>query len=144
MSAVTVEELDALVKKLAEREAAKDAASKVVTEINKEIAQLEGRCVQYLKDLGRESFHSPQGTIKIGNKWRVNLPADDNAKRALFNHLRERGIFDKFATVNSNSLNALYMADWREAKEKGEGMTFTMPGIEPAKLFEALDFKKAK
>ena len=144
MSEVTVKDLDGLCKELLELEAKKKAAAEATTEINKEIARIEGRCVNYLKDLDREDYDSPYGKIAIKQKWRVNLPVDDMAKRELFSHLRERGIFDKYATVNSNSLNALYMSDWEEAKKRGEGMTFTMPGIEAAKLYEAPDFKPRK
>jgi len=144
MSEVTVKELDTIVEKLAALEVTKEAAAARVTELNKEIAQLEGKIVQYLNDLGRKDYDSPHGKLKIAAKWRVNLPETDLDKKQLFDHLRERGIFDKFATVNSNSLNALYMRDWEEAKERGEGMTFSMPGIGAPKLFEALNFKPKK
>lgn len=144
MSEVTVAELDGLTAQLKELEKKKDAAAQVVTDINKEIARVEGRCVQYLKDLNRTDYQSPSGKIAIKEKWRVNLPADDIAKRDLFEHLRERGIFDKYATVNSASLNALYMSDWAEAKKRGEGMSYFMPGIEAPKLYEAPDFKPTK
>ena len=101
--------------------------------------------IGYLPNLGGVETHLKDLTeILIKQKWRVNMPADDHAKRELFQHLREREIFDKYATVNSNSLNALFMRDWEEAKERGEGVTFSMPGIEAPKLFEALDFKLKK
>lgn len=141
---VTVKDLDGLTLQLNELEVKKAQAEEAVKNINKEIAKIEGRCVQYLKDLNRTDYVSPSGKIAIKQKWRVNLPADDIAKRDLFEHLRARGIFDKFATVNSASLNSLYMSDWEEAKKRGEGMEFSMPGIEAAKLYEAPDFKPAK
>lgn len=144
MSEVTVKQLDELIEKLAAKEVEAEAQGAIMTTLNKEVAALEGRIVQYLKELDRESYDSPVGKFKIEEQWRVNMPADDNAKRALFDHLREREIFDKYATVNSNSLNALYMADWREAKEQGRGMEFTMPGIAAPKLFEKLKFKAVK
>lgn len=141
---VTVKDLDGLTAELKALETKKELAETAVKDINKEIAKIEGRCVQYLKDLDRTDYVSPSGKISIKQKWRVNLPADDIAKRDLFEHLRTRGIFDKYATVNSASLNALFMSDWAEAKKRGEGMEFSMPGIEAPKLYEAPDFKPAK
>lgn len=144
MPAVTVEDLDKLIEELALKEAQGEAQSKIMVELNKQIAQLEGRVVAHLKDLNREDYLSPLGKVRIVQKWRVNMPAGDLAKKALFEHLREREIFDKYATVNSNLLNALFMRDWEAAKERGEGLEFNMPGIDAPKLFEALDFKLKK
>jgi hypothetical protein len=144
MSSVTVADLDKLVQELASLETQKDAQAEITKQINKEIQGVEGRIVAHLKDLGREDYLSPLGKLSIREKWRVNMPVDDLAKRALFDHLRSRDIFDRYATVNSNSLNALFMRDWEEAKEKGEGMTFNMPGIGAPTLYESLDFKLKK
>jgi hypothetical protein len=141
---VTVADLDSLIEKLAEQEKKSEEHSLAGKDINKELMRLEGQVVAHLKELGREDYLSPLGKVSIKQKWRVNMPADDHAKRLLFEHLRQREIFDKFATVNSNSLNSLFMKDWEAAKERGEGMEFTMPGIEAPKLFEALDFKQKK
>ena len=143
-TSVTVAELDELIKKIAEKEAEIEAQKEVLTAKNKELATLEGKCVQYLTELDRKNYDSPFGKVSIAQKWRVNLPEDDRAKRELFDHLRERGIFDKYATVNSNSLNSLYRQDWEAAKERGEGLEFSMPGIGAPKLFEALTFKASK
>lgn len=141
---ITVAELDAHIKLIAEKEAEIEKQKAILTEHNKQLAVLEGRCVEYLKELGRDNYAGPSGKVSIKQKWRVNMPVDDNAKRLLFTHLREREIFDKYATVNSNSLNALFMRDWEAAKEHGEGLTFTMPGIEAPTLFEALEYKEVK
>lgn len=144
MTSVTVKELDELIAKLAAKELEVDQAQAVLTERNKEYSALEGRIVNYMNDLDRDKYDSPHGKVSIVDQWRVSLPSDDIAKKELFEHLRERGIFDKYATVNSNSLNALYMADWREAQERGDGMTFAMPGILAPKLHKRPKFKAVK
>lgn len=141
---VTVQQLDELIQKIHEKELEIEKQTEVVTNLGKELAVLEGNAVGYLKDLGRETYDSPFGKLKIEQKWRVNMPADDQAKAELFAHFRERGIFDKYATVHSVSLNSLYKADWEAAKERGEGLEFTMPGIGAPTLFEKLRFKPAK
>lgn len=141
---VTVEDLDKLLVELLTKEDECDAQKEVMTKLNKEYSALEYKIAAYLKDLGREEYIHAVGKFQIKTKWRVNLPQSDMDKKQFFDHLRERGIFDKFATVNSNSLNALYRQDWEAAKERGEEMTFAMPGI-PAPVFEtAPEFKRSK
>ncbi len=144
MSQVTVRELDELLEKMAAKEKEIDALSATLTEHNKEFNRLKFRAVDFLKELGRDGYTSPAGDIKMVESWRVNLPATDQDKLALFDFLKTRGLFEKYATVNSNSLNALYKADWEEAKAKGEGMTFTMPGVGAPKLDRVPKFKVAK
>lgn len=143
-TAVTVNELDALLQDILEKEDAIEAQEERLKEMNKEMARVQGKAVQFLKELGRDSYSGPAGKFTIEEKWRVNLPSSDLAKKELFDHLRERGIFDKYATVNANALNSLYKADWEEAKDRGEGMEFSMPGIDAPKLFEKPVFKRAK
>lgn len=135
---ITVEGLNKLCEELAKKEKTKLSHEETLKNTNKEIARLEGQIVGYLEELGQEEFLSPLGKVKIDLKWRVNMPAGDLEKKALFEHLRERGIFDKYATVNSNSLNSLFMKDWEAAKERGEGLEFNMPGIAAPKLFKGL------
>lgn len=141
---VTIADLDKIIEDIVKEYALLEVEESKVKERNKGIGRLEGKLTQILKDLGREKYETPLAKVALKQKWRVNMPANDIAKRELFDHLRERGIFDKYATVNSNSLNALYMADWKDAEEKGEGLGFTMPGIEAPKLYETTDIKPIK
>lgn len=129
MSQVSVAELDGLLLELKNLEAKIDIQKQALTELNKKYASLLYQCANYMDELGRTEYSSPHGKFQIKESWRVNMPQDDLAKQELFEHLKSRGIFDKYATVNSNSLNALYMADWREAKERGQGIEFFMPGV---------------
>lgn len=141
---VTVEELDGHLAELLDLDKQIDAQSEVTKELNKKYNALLFKCGAYMKELGRTDYSSPHGKFEVKESWRVNMPQSDEDKRALFEHLKERGIFDKYATVNSNSLNALYMADWKEAETRGEGMTFGMPGVPAPKPEIKPNFKPAK
>lgn len=139
---VTVQDMDALVEEMrAQRDLVEEKENELKA-LNKQLTALEQKAVQYLKALGRENFSSPHGTLYISQKWRVNLPKTDEDKAALFKHLEERGIFMQYATVNSNSLNSLFLEDWKDAMERGEGMDFRMPGIAEPKLYETLGMRK--
>lgn len=141
---VTVKDLDTLIEQLVKKIEEINVQSEVTTKLNKEYNALEYKIASYLKDLGREEYDHPAGKFVFVETFRVNMPESDLDKQAFFDHLRERGIFDKYATVNSNSLNALYKADLADAKTRGEEMTFTMPGIPAPKYSTKPDFKLKK
>lgn len=141
---LTVDDLDNFVKQIKDKRLEAEAIDTQLTTVNKEIMSLEAKAVGILKELGRKNYTSPHGTITMEQKWRVSLPSNDISKTSFFEHLRERGIFEKYATVNYNSLNSLYLTDWKEAEKEGRGMEFSMPGIEAPKLHEALKFLKGK
>jgi hypothetical protein len=71
------------------------------------------------------------------------MPATDEAKQAFFNYLRERGLFEKYATVHSQSLNAFYFAEKDAALAEGN-LEFEIPGITKETEFEALGFTKPR
>lgn len=142
VASVTVAELDTLVKEIFEKRREIEEQDSKVTALNKELALLKAKAVTYLKELGRESYPTPFGTVSVSQKWRVNMPKTDDDKAALFAYLKDKGVYDHYATVNSNELNAFYMKEWEAAKKNGDGVTFAMPGIEPPKLFEDLGMRK--
>lgn len=141
MSEVSVEALDRLVIEIMEARKEVEVQQAILTEKNKKVMELEGKAVAHLKETGREKYQTPFGTIRILNRWRVNLPKTSEDKKALFDFLREREIFDTYATVNSNSLNSFYMKEWEAAQQRGEGMTFSMPGIKAPSLFESFSLR---
>ena len=139
---VSVQEMDAMVKELFELRAEIEAKESVIKELNKTLAKKQGEFTACLKALGRENYKSDHGTVSVVQKWRVSVPQTEEAKQAFFAHLKERGVLWQYATVNSNSLNSLFMADWEAAQERGEGMEFKMPGVSEPKLFETISMRK--
>ncbi len=141
---VTVQDLDALVEVLFQLKKKIEESEEATTKLNKEKATLEMKIAGYLRDLGRDNFRAPDGTVSLREVWRVSLPKTDEAKAALFGWMREKGIYDQYATVNANSLNSLFLAEWDAAKKQGEGIGFTLPGLAQPTLFETLSTLKAK
>lgn len=140
-AAVTVKEIDELLEQYLKLDEEKEALEAQVTEKNKAMMVISGRVTAYLKELGRDEFDSPLAKCEIDRKMSVNNPQTDEDKKALFAHLRERGIFEKYATVNNASLNALWKKDRAEAEARGEGLTFVMPGVPAPKIFESTKIK---
>jgi hypothetical protein len=140
----TVKELDELVEQIfAQREKIEEMDAAVTVE-NKILAALEKKAADWLDELGRDKFQSPKGTVYVQEKWRFNLPQTDEDKKLFFDWLRAKGIFDKYATVNSNSYNSLLLAEWEAAKEAGEGMHFSVPGVPEPKFNRLLGVRKGK
>ena len=127
--AVTVEDLDKIMEKMKNLQNEIDARDEVTTSMNKELNQHKFRAAQYLKDLGREEYDSPHGKLELKKEWAVRAPATDEDKLKLFDWMKEKGIFERYAIVNVKSLNSLYKLEWAAAIDRGEGMEFTMPGI---------------
>jgi hypothetical protein len=144
--AVTVEQLDAHVKKMAQLKAEITEKGAVVSKLNIEMARLEEQAMQYLKALDRKNYPTPFGTIYIAQNYQVKNPQTDADKAAMFTWMREKGIFDKYATVNNNSLKSLYKAEIEKvARENPEdALIFSIPGVERPTIFETVRVLKGK
>jgi hypothetical protein len=141
---VTVTDLDALVEEIFTQKVKIEEMGELVTLENKKLAALEAKGVAYLEALGRESYKHPRGTISIKESWRFNLPATDEDKFAFFTWLRERGLYDKYATVNSNSYNSLLLTEWEIAQHEGRAMEFSVPGVPQPKFYRRLGTLKGR
>lgn len=141
---VTVVELDDLIGAYLDQQDILDKKEEALKEENKIQAALEAKIVTYMKELERSDYQSEIGKAKITEKWRVKLPENDAEKLKLLAHLKERGIYEKYVTVNANALNALYFADEDAAKREGKGLDFSMPGISPPSLFEKAKISRLK
>lgn len=142
---VTVEELDNLLAAYKEKDAEKAIIAEQLKEKNKELIAIEGRVTAYLKELGRDNFDSPFGKCELFQDEYVKMPDGPEEKGKLFAWMREHEIFDKYATVNSNSLNALFFRERASAVEQGaDPMTWTLPGLTVPTIHERSKIKVKK
>jgi hypothetical protein len=145
VSSVTVKDLDNLVAEMAKKKAEIEALEEQTTEKNKELAAMQAKAYNYLRELGREDFKSPSGSLSIRQSWSITLPKTPEDKAALFDWMKSKGIYDAYASVHATALKSLFMAE-RETyiKEGGDPMIFSLPGLTPAKLFETANFTKSR
>lgn len=141
---ISVKELDEMVENLFKMKKEIQDEEDKISEKSKILEALKTKIIVTLKEHERESYRSDMGMVTVSQKWRVKLPANDIEKAKLIEHLRERGLFEKYVSVNSNSLNSLFMTDWEIAQKEGKGMDFKMPGIDEPTLFETLHITKGK
>lgn len=142
---VTVADLDKLVQEMADKRAEIELADRRLKDLNIEMGGLKGRAAAYLKELGREDYITSVGKVEVKTKERVNLPESIPDKLEFFAYLKEKGVFENYATVNSQSLNAYYFRERAEyLKAGGDPMTFSLPGVPAPKSFAEVDFKESK
>ena len=139
---ISVTDLDKFVAELAELRKQKELKEAELSEIEGNIRKAKEQSIAYLTELKRENYKSPDGTISIVDRWRVSTPKTDEEKQKFFDFLTDKDLFYKYATVNSNSLNSLYMEYWKSAREAGE-MDFDMPGVSKPELHRDISFRKA-
>lgn len=141
---ISVGDLDNLIKELGAKEKEKDCIEAQLKEKNKEISSLELKVTEILKGLEREDYDSPYGKISFETVFNVRMPTDEK-KHLLWDWMREREIFDRYATVHATALKSLFKAERDAAIENGEDpLTFALPGMDPATIFEKLKFRPKK
>jgi len=122
----------------------KEEIEDVLKAKNSEIAACNSELMTILKELNQDAYVSPFGRISIKTVWRVKVPQTEADKELLFNELKSKGRFYEYVTVNSNSINAYYNEEYKNAKDRGAGLDFSIPGIGPAAPYESVHLTKNK
>lgn len=141
---ITVKELDELHEKIfAQRDKVEEFRA-LASEQQKLLDQMESQLATALKELGRTSYKSPYGSARIKETWNFKMPADPESKAKFFDFLRERGLFDQYATVNYQSLNSFCRAEKQAAEERGDALNFSIPGVGDPSLYETVTMTREK
>lgn len=105
--------------------------------------ELEGKILDVLDHQGKTSYKSSHGTVIKTTRYSVLTPKTQEEKEALFNWLRGKGdgVYFKYVSVNSQSLNALCNEEKEIAKEEGR-MDYLPPGVKEGETTIGLTFRK--
>lgn len=144
MSDILVKDLEALGEKMAVlRDEIADAKAAVSVKEN-EYDELERKAISMLGELGKKSYPTEAGLITKVEHWKVKLPQTPEDRKQFFDYLKEKGIFDNLITVNSNTLNSFFKAEWEALKQSSpeEAMNFRIPGINEPTLHETISFRR--
>lgn len=146
MEKISVEELDKLMDELFDKRVEVDEAKRKKADLENELTALKQIVIAHLKELDREKYAAARGSISVTKKANVRMPQDPEDKQKLWAWMKERDIFDQYATVNYQSLNSLYKAELLAAEEKGIDavMGFSLPGVEAPTVHEDLTMRKSK
>lgn len=114
----------------------------MVSELKGHLEKMKSKMLAFLQHYKRKNFSSPYGTAYIKEVISANVPKDPEDKTKLFAWLKEREIFDHYATVNHNSLQSLVKEEFAAALERKEDCK--IPGIGEIKIHNVLNLKRSK
>lgn len=141
---ITVKQVDELLLKLTVLEQEKEALAADLSAKNKQITSMEIKLTEVLDSLERDEYQSPHGKVSFTQEFQVKQPADEN-KHLLWDWMKARGIFERYAQVHATALKSLFKAERTIAIDNGEDpITFALPGMEPATIFRKLKFKPTR
>lgn len=142
---ITVQEIESLVKSLAEKRIEVEEKKRPYTQASEELEQIEQQVAAALVEMGKDSYKSEYGTVSRRTEDRYNLPTTPEDREKFFNFLKEKGVFEQMITINSNTYNSFVKAE-KEALEQREGpeatLHFSLPGVPEAKSRQVLSFRK--
>ena len=139
---VTVNELEELCSAIRDSRAECDRIKAESKNANEKLDGLEKKLMGCLTALGKDSYKSDVGNFSINHRTSVRVPQGDD-RVVFFEWLKEKGYYDSYVTVNSQSLNSLYRQEFDRAKEEGSLDSFSIPGIGEPTINEILSFRKA-
>lgn len=108
-----------------------------IEEEKKELRDIEKRLEATLEYFGKDGWDSKYGKVEIRKRTSVKTPKTEEDKRALFAWLEEKGIFWSTTSVNSQTLNALYKAEFEAGNDK-------IPGIGEPEIYSTVILKPSK
>lgn len=117
---------------LRQEKAAKEAE---VDEITAQVKDLEYKILNVLEAAEMSRFDGDLCTVIKTDHLSVTMPKDESNRRAFFDYLKERKIFDSMITVHSGTLNSWY----REEDAIGN---FQIPGLDQPKSYSKLQVRK--
>lgn len=148
-TSITTEELDQRAKEYNEAWDQYEGAKEVASELYQRAIALEGKMVEAMEQAGKRKYHvEGVGTFSFTEKMSVQTPKTVEDKIKLARYLEEQGgknyFWDKFS-VNSNTLQPLYKAEFEAYKKKCEdegkpelAATFSLPGVGAPTLMRSL------
>lgn len=129
-------QLDFMSKEIATLKKEKEAAEEEAKRAGKRFEAAKFKFLRILQAAGKPYYKSEFGAGKIKQTKTYRCPQDEERKKELFDYLREKELYDNFATIHWQKLSSWVKAEV-EAKEKEGEYGFSVPGIGPEETVEA-------
>lgn len=107
----------------------------------KELADKNKVIMAEFERLDKTSYDGRRCKITRVQRPTVTVPKEPQAREAFFEYLKKKEIFDQMVTVNHQTLNSFYKAEYENAVERGDH-AFQIPGVGEPKVQEYLTFRK--
>ena len=143
MEETTIQELDAMVKKMFEMRAEAERLESEASEINKQVEGIKLKVMNILEATGRLNHETPgAGKVYTQTKYQVSFPKDEESANRFRTYLMENGM-DSMLTMNHQTLNAFFKSKLEEAGE-GADPSQVLPGVGAPEQRVVLAMKKGK
>lgn len=113
-------------------------AKRVASERNAEVEALEYQVMKLMEVTGLDRFDTADTTVTVKEKQSVKVPKDHH-KLAFFRYLKDQGVFEDMATINSNTLNSWYRNEIETRRAKG--LDEHIPGLEEVSTYYQLSVR---
>lgn len=140
---ISVKEMDEQIQLLREQKEELDKVNKQAKEVKAKYDEQQNKVMKMLEDSGRKSYACDHGRINIMEKLAVRVPSGTENKKRFFEWLKKElgdDAMDSYATVPSQSLNALY----NELSEQyaKEGKVLEIDGLDTPVTRKVVSFTK--
>ena len=132
---------DNLCDELAEKKGQIKAHEAEKKRLSGEVRGLEEQIIAYLESLSKTKHNTARGLFYIKTRTTYATPKDPESRKAFFDYLKSRDVFDDLITVNSQTLNAFAKQELEVAIEN-EHDDFEMPGLGVPTMQQSIVFKK--
>lgn len=137
----TIADLNKLAEEIADLRAKEAEAALVKKEITGRLEDAEKKMIETLLANEMTSYRSPSGLCSLSFRTSVKTPKTLEDKTALFEYLKQKGLYDTMVSVNSQTLNSFYKSELEAAKERGDD-NFNVPGVTEISVQQILSFRK--
>lgn len=134
------QDLNVQAEKIATLRAEEAQAAFVKKRITEQLEQAEAKMLSMLEDSGLKSYRAPAGNCVITHRTSVRTPKTPEDRKAFFDYLKSKGIFDAMIGVNSATLNSYYKEEFEVASR--EGRVLEIPGLTEITVDAILSFRK--
>lgn len=115
-----------------------EAKLKVLSEKKRGLAD---KIIYVLQKHDKTNYQIGGKKLIVSQRATVPTPKTEEEKRALFDWLKEKGVYWQYASVNSQALNALYKAE-RDAAVERQDLDFKIPGVGDEQIAWTLSIRK--
>lgn len=141
LTAVTLQQLENLIQETYKLQDEADAIETSLKEKQKILNNCKGRLLSIFQEFNKQNYRTHRGIIVRQKRFTVTHPKDPENRKAFFDWLRQKKIFEDVVTVHSQTLNSLYKAEMQAAIDAGQ-TDFAIPGVEEPKYVETLAMRR--
>ncbi len=143
-SAVSLEQMDLLVKWYLDKREAYEEAKKISTEKYHEYEAAEGKIIAALKAAGKKSYKvDGVGIFSLTFKEVVTTPKTAEEKQLVFSWIKDKygeEVLTNMVSINHATLNSFYNQEAEKAEDRS---LFEIPGLAAPTVVESASWRKA-